>query len=80
MAQLSRMSLLVPVFTAAQLRVASTLSVPKVRARASGSARMSPTIQAAPSSTARVNAGRTGRSARSSGATGLWRPPLASAR
>ena len=35
MAQLSRMSLLVPVFTAVQVRVASTLSVPKVRAQVS---------------------------------------------
>ena len=33
-AQLSRMSLLVPVFTAVQKRVPSTLSSPKVRARA----------------------------------------------
>ena len=47
MAQLSRMSLLVPVLTAVQKRVASTLSVPKVRARALVSLRISLTMWAA---------------------------------
>ena len=60
MAQLSRISLLVPVLTAVQKRVANTLSVPKVRARALGSDKMSPTIKAAPASSARVNAGLAG--------------------
>jgi len=52
MHQLSRMSLEVPVLTALQLRVDSTLSMPKVRARALGSDRMSPMIQAVAGSTA----------------------------
>ena len=77
------MSLLVPVLTALQKRVASTLSVPKVRARALGSDRMSPTMKAAPTSSAGVNTGAvflpfTAGSA--AGATGLKRPPLASVR
>ena len=47
MHQLSRMSLLVPVFTALQKRVASGLSSPKVTLRLSRSARMSETTNAA---------------------------------
>src|SRR5690606_24198878 len=47
--QLSRMSLLVPVFTADQIGVESGLSKPNVRARACLSDSMSPTIHAAPS-------------------------------
>src|SRR5690606_19630444 len=49
--QLSRMSLLVAVLTAAQCRVARGLSNPNVRARAPRSERMSPTIHAASGST-----------------------------
>src|SRR5690606_25749022 len=45
--QLSRISLLVPVFTAVQNRVDSALSRPNVRARARRSDNMSPTIQLA---------------------------------
>lgn len=41
------MSLLVPVFTALQKRVERMLSRPKVRVRALGSDRMSPTMKAA---------------------------------
>ena len=49
------MSLLVPVFTALQPRVASGFSSPKLVPRAPRSARMSVTIQAAPgSSTCRL--------------------------
>ncbi len=51
------MSLLVPVFTAAQKRVARRLSVPKVRARALVSLRMSPTMKAARGSRAGVACG-----------------------
>ena len=92
MAQLSRMSLLVPVFTAVQKRVASSESVPKVRARALGSARMSVTMKAAGGAMACVNAGAQRFAAvgllwpggPQPGAncqrTGLSRPPLASAR
>jgi hypothetical protein len=47
MHQLSRISLLVPVFTAAWPRVTSGLSRPKLAARAAGSARMCETSQAA---------------------------------
>ena len=57
MAQLSRMSLLVPVFTAVQKRVARMLSVPKVRARAIGSAMMSVAMKAARASSAGLNWG-----------------------
>ena len=53
MHQLSRRSLLVPVFTAAKPRVASALSRPKVRARALLSARMSVTRYAAAASATR---------------------------
>lgn len=70
------MSLLVPVFTALQKRVANTLSVPKVRARASGSARMSVTMKAARASMAGVNTGLVFRLSE----VGLKRPPLASVR
>ena len=90
MAQLSRMSLLVPVFTAVQKRVVSTLSVPKVRARASGSAKMSPTMNAARASSAWVQspAAAVGRAAGvragvtegSCQRTGQASPPLARAR
>jgi len=71
------MSLLVPVFTAVQMRVASTLSAPKVCARALLSARMSPTMNAAPGgSTARPGLGAGEGWRRVAEA----RPPLASAR
>jgi hypothetical protein len=46
------MSLLVPVFTADQKRVARMESSPKVRARALRSARMSPAMKAARGSSA----------------------------
>jgi hypothetical protein len=76
------MSLLVPVFTAVQKRVASTLSVPKVRARALGSLRMSPTMKAARGSSAGLAGGSAGPLASLAGrmATALKRPPLASVR
>jgi hypothetical protein len=70
--------LLVPVLTAVQKRVASTLSVPKVGARAMGSDRMSPTMKAA-----RASMACTGASARAwteVPRTGVSCPPLASAR
>jgi hypothetical protein len=70
------MSLLVPVFTALQKRVASTLSVPKVRARALPSDRMSPTMKAARASSAGGGSGL----ASAATATALKRPPLASVR
>jgi hypothetical protein len=77
------MSLLVPVFTAVQKRVASTLSVPKVRARALGSDRMSPTMKAARGSSAGPAGAAAGPLAGLAGgrmATSLKRPPLASVR
>ena len=54
MHQLSRRSLLVPVFTAAQPRVTSALSSPKVSARAVLSARMSVTRWLAAASATRL--------------------------
>jgi len=75
--QLSRMSLLVPVFTALQTRVAIALSNPKVRARATRSDRMSPTMKAARASMTGTRFG-VGSSARNR--IGAARPPLASAR
>ena len=78
MAQLSRMSLLVPVFTALKKRVASTLSKPKVRVRALLSARMSVTMKLASGLNTRVPAGDGAGFARSR--AGLATPPLASAR
>ena len=71
------MSLLVPVLTAAQKRVASTLSVPKVRARAMGSLRMSPAMKAARASSAGLKAGGVRPTVRR---VGLARPPLARVR
>jgi hypothetical protein len=77
MHQLSRMSLLVPVFTAAKPRVARALARPKVRARALLSARMSVTRK-----TAAGSATRTGRAAAPPlrSIAGEYRPPLASVR
>src|SRR5690606_17247565 len=66
--QLSRMSLLVPVFTAVQNRVASTLSRPNPRALACLSERISPTSQAAIASMTCLN-----------GLTGCAGPATASA-
>ena len=73
------MSLLVPVLTALQKRVASTESVPKLRARAWRSLRMSATMKAAAGS----SAGRQSSAAvvlDGCSRTPHHRPPLASAR
>ena len=77
-AQLSRMSLLVPVLTALKLRVASTLSKPKVRVRALLSARMSVTMKLASALKTRLSAFVGRWSARSK--KGRATPPFASAR
>ncbi|MCY1501266.1 hypothetical protein D9M68_353330 [compost metagenome] len=80
------MSLLVPVFTAVQKRVDRMLSSPKVRVRAFGSDRMSPTMKAARgSSSGAASAGLALVAGAGRGASGVSvvapkRPPLATMR
>ncbi|MDT4869483.1 hypothetical protein FQZ97_1045110 [compost metagenome] len=77
MHQLSRMSLLVPVLTALQKFVPSSLRKPNVMLRAARSARISPTMKAAPGSITRRRSLPACPGCR---LAVLYKPPLASAR